>query len=46
MLELIPMVMHNYTQFPCNFTMFSYLYQEDVDIFFQVCSAIIAKYWH
>lgn len=45
MLEIIPMVMHNYSQFPCNFTTFCYLYQEDLDLLFQAFAGIISSSW-
>jgi len=45
MLEMIPMVMHNYSHFPCNFTVFCYLYQEDPDLLFQVFTVVLSSYW-
>jgi len=45
MLEMIPMVMHNYSHFPCNFTVFCYLYQEDMDLLFQVFAVMLSNYW-
>lgn len=45
MLEMIPMVLHNYSQFPCNFTTFCYLYQENPEQLFTMFAALLGNYW-
>lgn len=44
MLEVIPMVVHNHSQFPCNFTTFCYFYNHDPTLMMNVFLKAISCY--